>query len=310
VKIHNIQLNSSINIKNINIAIGNFDGLHLGHQKVIERLIHQSNEMKIDPTIMSFLPHPRQFFSEKNNNFNIISNAMKINLLKQLGVKHYIILNFDQSIASLTPKEFIELILVEKLKIKNLIVGYDFKFGKDREGNVELLRQQSSIYNFTISVLEQVKLKQTSEIFSSSLVRKSIQEGNFEKVNSCLGRNWSMEGTVITGDKRASKMNFPTANIVPPNLIHPKRGVYAVRVLHKETIFNGIANFGIRPTVDGEKLLLEVHLFNFNSDLYGKNLTVEFLTFIRGEQKFENFDELTKQIYKDIQTAKGYHLKN
>ena len=215
MKIHNLQLNSSINIENINLAIGNFDGLHLGHQKVIEILVHQSHEMKIDSTIMSFLPHPRQFFSGKYDNFNIISDALKIKLLKQLGVKHYILLNFDHSIASLTPEEFIEKILVKKLKIKNLVVGYDFKFGKERKGNVALLKKQSLIYNFTVNVLEQVKLKQTSEIFSSTLIRKSIQEGKIEKVNLCLGRNWSMEGTVVPGDKRASKMDFPTANIVP-----------------------------------------------------------------------------------------------
>ena len=179
----------------------------------------------------------------------------------------------------------------------------------ERKGNVSLLKEQSLIYNFTVSVLEQVKLKQTSEIFSSSLIRKNIQEGKVEKVNLCLGRNWSMEGTVVSGDKRATKMNFPTANIVPPNIIHPKKGVYVVKILFDGNTFNGIANFGIRPTIGGEKLLLEAHVFDFNSSLYGKNLTVEFLAFIRDEQKFENFDKLMQQIHKDIQTAKNYHLK-
>ena len=307
MKIHNIQLNSSINIQNINLAIGNFDGLHLGHQKIIKKLIHHSSEMKIDSCIMSFLPHPRQFFSGKNDNFKIFSEELKIKLLKQIGVNHYFVLNFDQSIVSLTPKEFIEIILVKKLMIKNLVVGYDFKFGKDRKGNVSLLKDQSLIYNFTVRVIEQVKLKQSSEIFSSSLIRKYIKEGNVEKVNSCLGRNWSLKGTVVPGDKRASKMDFPTANIVPPNLIHPKKGVYVVRTLYEGTFLEGIANFGIRPTIGGKKLLLEVHLFNFNSNLYGKDLTVEFLAFIRDEKKFENFKKLTQQIYKDIQTAKNYH---
>ena len=309
MKIHKIKLSSSINIENINLAIGNFDGLHLGHQKLIEKLIHQSKKMKIDSTIMSFLPHPRQFLSGKYNNFNIISEDLKIKLLKQLGVKHYIVLNFDQSIASLTPEEFIEIILVKKLKIKNLVVGYDFKFGKERKGNIILLKEQSLIHNFTVSVLEQIKIEQTSEIFSSSLIRESIQEGNIEKVNLCLGRNWSMGGTVVPGDKRATKMNFPTANIIPPNLIHPKKGVYIIKAIYEGIYFNGVANFGVRPTVDGEKLLLEVHLFNFNSNLYGKDLTVEFLAFIRDEQQFESFEELTKQINKDINKAQSYHSK-
>ena len=309
MKIHKIKLSSSINIENINLAIGNFDGLHLGHQKLIEKLIHQSKKMKIDSTIMSFLPHPRQFLSGKYNNFNIISEDLKIKLLKQLGVKHYVILNFDQTIASLMPEEFIETILVKKLKIKNLVVGYDFKFGKERKGNIILLKEQSLIHNFTVSVLEQIKLKKTLEIFSSSLIRKNIQEGEVEKVNLCLGRNWSMGGTVVLGDKRATKMNFPTANIIPPNLIHPKKGVYIIKAIYEGIYFNGVANFGVRPTVDGEKLLLEVHLFNFNSNLYGKDLTVEFLAFIRSEQQFESFEELKKQINKDIKKALSYHSK-
>ena len=309
MKIHNIQLNSSINIDNINLAIGNFDGLHHGHQKIIERLIDQSNDMNIDSAIMSFLPHPRQFFSGQYDNFTIISDALKIKLLRQLGVKHYIVLNFDHLIASLTPEEFIEIILVKKLKMKNLVVGHDFKFGNERKGNVSLLKEKSLIYNFTVSILEEVKLKQTSEIFSSSLIRKSIQEGKIEKVNLCLGRNWSMEGTVVPGDKRATMMNFPTANIIPLNIIHPKKGVYVIKILYEGNVFNGIANFGIRPTVDGKKLLLEAHLFDFNSNLYGKYLTVEFLAFIRDEQKFENFDKLIQQIQKDIQTAQDYHSK-
>ena len=296
MKIHKIQLNSSINIGKINLAIGNFDGLHLGHKKVIQRLIQQSNKNNFDSAIMSFSPHPRLFFSRKNDNFNIISDTLKIKLLKQLGIKHFIILNFNQSIASLNPEDFIEIILVKKLQIKDLIVGNNFKFGKDRKGNITLLKEQSLIYNFTVSVLEQVKLKQTSENFSSTLIRKNIREGNVEKVNLCLGRNWSMEGVVIPGDNRAAEMKFPTANMIPPNIIHPKKGVYVVKILYEGNIFNGIANFGIRPTVDGEKLLLEAHLFDFNSDLYGKDLTVEFLAFIRDEQKFESLDKLKKQI--------------
>ena len=310
MKIYKIDLESSLDIANLNLAIGNFDGIHIGHQFIIKRLINLSNEMHAIPTIMTFSPHPRQFFSVELDNFNIISNNLKTRLLKKLGVKYLIILDFNKTIASLSPEEFIKIILVRKLKIKNLVVGYDFKFGKDRKGNVELLKNQSLIHNFTVNVIEQVKLKETSEIYSSSVIRKYIQEGNFEKVKLCLGRNWSMDGVVVTGKKRASKMNFPTANIIPPNLIYPKKGVYVVRTLYEGTFLEGIANFGIRPTIDGKKLLLEVHLFNFKSNLYGKDLTVEFLAFIRDEQKFENINKLKQQIHNDIQIAKNYHSKN
>ena len=147
----------------------------------------------------------------------------------------------------------------------------------------------------------------TSLPYSSSLIRENITKGNFELVSSILGRNWFISGEIVSGDKRAREMNFPTANIVPKGLIKPRKGVYVVKAKFENKFFNGIANFGLRPTVDGDKLLLETHLFNFNQDIYGKYLTVEFLTFIREEKKFNDFSLLTKQIQKDIQLAKEYH---
>ena len=192
MKIHKTQLDSILEIKNLNLAIGNFDGLHIGHQKIIEKLIQQSNKMNFESTIMSFTPHPRQFFSRNLINFNIISDSLKIRLLKKMGIKHFILFKFDNSIASLSPQNFIKNVLFEKLNIKNLTVGHDFKFGKNREGDVNLLKQKSSIYNFNLNVLEPIKSDKTSEIFSSSLIRKYIQEGNFKKVNLYLGRNWSL----------------------------------------------------------------------------------------------------------------------
>ena len=308
MKIYNIKLGTSLNIPNINLAIGNFDGIHLGHQKIIKELINNSKENKLQSAILSFRPHPRQFFSDHYENFNIISENSKISFLDKLGLDYFFSLKFDHSIASLEPHKFIKEILINQLKIKNLIVGFNFKFGKNRLGDVNLLQDQSG-NSFNIKVIHPVKSNTTSEVFSSSLIRQNIQAGNFEKVNTWLGRNWSMSGTVVVGNKRAGKINFPTANLIPSNLIRPKKGVYAVRIKIENNIFNGIANFGNRPTVDGTKLLLEVHLFDFDKNIYGKDLTVEFLTFIRDEKKFENFDFLTKQIHKDIQIAKDYHSK-
>ena len=309
MKIYNIKLGTSLDISNINLAIGNFDGIHLGHQKIIKELINNSKKNQTHPAVLSFDPHPRQFFSGNYENFNIISENSKIYFLEKLGVEYYFSLKFDHSIASLAPRKFIKKILIDQLKINYLVVGFNFKFGKDRLGDVHLLQDQSTNYNFSIKVIHPVKFNSTSEVFSSSLIRKNIQTGNFEKVNTWLGRNWSMSGTVVPGDKRAGKINFPTANIIPSNLIHPKRGVYAVRIKIGKNLFNGVANFGKRPTVDGTKLLLEVHLFDFDENIYGKDLTVEFLTFIRDEKKFENFALLTKQIHTDIQIAKDYHSK-
>ena len=307
MQIHNIKLNTQVDVLNINLAIGNFDGVHLGHQKIIDDLIKYSRINSCPSAILSFKPHPRQFFSNEYRNFQITSEENKIYLLNKQGIDHYFSLEFNENIASLPPKDFITKILIEKFNIKHLVIGYDFKFGKDREGNASLLQEQSKILGFDINIIKPIKSIQNSDVYSSSIIREFIRDGNMEKAKLFLGRNWSMQGTVIKGDRRATAMNFPTANLVPGELIHPKKGVYAVRARYIDKWSNGIANFGERPTVDGKRLLLEAHLFEFNQDIYGKELTVEFLTFIREEKKFDNFALLAEQIQKDIQLVKAYH---
>ena len=309
MQIHNIQLDSKTSVANINLAIGNFDGVHLGHQKIIDELVEYSKIKNCSSAILSFKPHPRQFFSDKYRNFQIISEEEKIYLLDKQGIDHYFSMLFDENIASMSPKDFITKILIEKLNSKNLVVGYDFKFGKDRKGNTNLLQEQSKIFKFDIQIIQPIISNYNAEVYSSSRIREFIRDGYIEKANLFLGRNWSMKGTIIKGDKRASAMNFPTANIVPGELIHPKKGVYAIRARYIDKWSNGIANFGERPTIDGKRLLLEAHLFNFNKNIYGKELTVEFLTFIREEKKFDNFSLLAEQIQKDIQLVKTYHSK-
>ena len=309
MQIHNIQLDSQTSVANINLAIGNFDGVHLGHQKIIDELIEYSKIKNCSSAILSFKPHPRQFFSDEYRNFQIISEEEKIYLLDKQGIDHYFSLLFDENIASMSPKDFITKILAEKLHSTHLIVGYDFKFGKDRKGNASLLQEQSKNLGFDTNVIQPITSNYNSVVYSSSQIREFIRNGNVEKANLFLGRNWSMQGTVIKGDKRATAMNFPTANLVPGELIHPKKGVYAIRARYIDRWSKGIANFGERPTVDGKRLLLEAHLFEFNQDIYGKELTVEFLTFIREEKKFDNFASLAEQIQKDIQLVKAYHSK-
>ena len=309
MQIHNIQLDSQTSVANINLAIGNFDGVHLGHQKIIDELIEYSKIKNCSSAILSFKPHPRQFFSDECRNFQIITEDEKIHLLDKQGIDHYFSLLFDENIASMLPKDFITKILIEKLHSKYLIVGYDFKFGKERKGNASLLQEQSKILGFDTNVIQPITSDYNAVVYSSSRIREFIRDGNMVKANLFLGRNWSMKGTVIKGDRRATVMNFPTANLVPGELIHPKKGVYAIRARCINKWSNGIANFGERPTVDGKRLLLEAHLFEFNQDIYGKELTVEFLTFIREEKKFDNFASLAEQIQKDIQLVKAYHSK-
>ena len=308
MKVHYINLESEVKKNSFHLAIGNFDGVHLGHQKIIRGVVANAENQQKPSAILSFDPHPRQFFSRDLDRYQIISQERKNNILSDLGINDLFYLKFDASIANLSPTDFVKKILINKLKIRKLTVGYDFHFGKNREGNIILLKDYATIHGFELDIIEPIKDTSANEVFSSSAIRQAIKDGFVEKANMMLGLAWTMEGEVIHGDKRAREMNFPTANLLPHNLIYPMKGVYAVNIRFNQNKFNGIANFGERPTVNGKKLLLEVHLFDFNEDIYGKHLTVEFLTFIRGEKKFDTFSLLVEQIKKDIQITKEYHL--
>ena len=308
MEVHYINLGSEVKKKSFHLAIGNFDGVHLGHQQIIKDLVSYAVEQKKSSAILSFDPHPRQFFSRDLDRYQIIGIKEKQKILSEFGIDDLFFLKFNESISNLSPNDFITKIIVHQLQVSKLVVGYDFRFGKNREGDVEFLKNYSTIHGFDLMIIDPIKNNSNNEVFSSSSIRKAIKDGNMEKANMILGRSWSMEGKVVHGDKRAREINFPTANILPHEQIYPLRGVYSVNILIDKTKFNGIANFGERPTVDGKKLLLEVHLFDFDEDIYGKHLTVEFLTFIREEKKFNNFSLLVEQIKKDIQIAKDYHL--
>ena len=306
MKIFKLDTETPFTKDSLCLTIGNFDGFHNGHQEILKTLKKISIDKKLLSAVMSFDPHPRSFFNKDVNNFNIYTKKDKLNFLKDFGIDIYINFAFDKKLSEYSSNEFIDKILVNKLNIKNLIVGSDFKFGKDREGNVDILNSFSKIYNYEINLVNAVNIKNKKEKYSSSLIRKDIEDGNFENVSKSLGRYWHMTGKIVEGQKKARKINFPTANMEPDNHILPKKGVYCVEVVYSGKKYFGISNFGVRPTVDGSKLLLETHIFNFDEEIYGKELTVRFLTFIRSEQKFGNFDLLTEQIKKDIETAKDY----
>ena len=308
MEVQYIDLESEVEKKFFHLAIGNFDGVHLGHQQIIKGLINNAVAQNKPSAILSFDPHPRQFFSRDLDRYQIIGLEKKKKILNDLGIDYLFYLKFDESISNLSPTDFIKKILLDKLKIRKLTVGYDFHFGKNREGDVILLKDYAAIHGFELNIIDPIKDTLQKEVFSSSAIREAIKDGFIEKANMMLGSIWTMEGKVIHGDKKARQMNFPTANLLPHDLIYPMKGVYAVKSVINKNKFDGIANFGERPTVDGEKILLEVHLFDFNEDIYGKHLTVEFLTFIRGEKKFDTFPLLIEQIKKDIQISKDYHL--
>ncbi len=307
MKYYKLDIQSKFEEKNICLAIGNFDGFHKGHVFIINSLKKIANAKNQPTAILSFNPHPREFFYNKSESFNIYSKDDKVNFLKNLDIDIYIEFKFDKNLSDLSANQFVEKILINKLKINNVVVGKDFKFGKDRLGNYKILENYSKNNNFNVHLVEALMLTDGSDKFSSSIIRENIKNGEIEKVNFALGRNWHMHGVIVEGDKRARKINFPTANVLPGKHILPRKGVYCIEAYINNKKYLGISNFGERPTVDGSKLLLETHIFNFNEDIYGNDLTVQFLTFIRPEQKFVNFEELTKQIKKDIETAKKYH---
>ena len=308
MEIHHTDLESKIRGKLYHLAIGNFDGVHLGHQKIIKNLVKEAYIEKKPSAILSFYPHPRQYFSKDLDRYQIIDENKKQQKLNKLGINNLFSLKFDESIANLSPSDFITKIIVKQLQVSKLTVGYDFKFGKNREGDIIMLQDFANIHGFNLVIIDQIKDSATNKVYSSSTIREAIKNGNINEANKMLGYLWTMDGHVIHGDKRARKMSFPTANILPHDQIYPLKGVYAVKTSIDNKYYNGVANFGERPTVNGKKLLLEVNLFNFDKDIYGNYLTVEFLTFIREEKKFDSFTLLADQIKKDVQSAKNYHL--
>ncbi len=307
MKVYNLNTKVNFEEQNLCLTIGNFDGIHKGHQFIINKIISNSNSSNLVSSVMSFTPHPRIYFGYAKDVFNILTKEEKLRILKKMGIQIFIDFAFDESLSNLTAEEFIKQIIIDKLKAKKIIVGSDFRFGKDRKGNLQTLKSLSSELDFELVNVKTINMENSDDKYSSSVVRKLIKEGNFKNVSRILGRDWNMKGKIIKGDQRARQINFPTANMKPQNTIFPKKGVYSVKAKIGSKIYCGVSNFGFRPTVDGSLLLLETHLFDFDEDIYGKELTVDFQAFIRSEQKFNNFEDLTKQIKKDINTARNHH---
>ena len=306
VKLTKIYKNFNINIehKNSIILIGNFDGVHKGHQKLFSLANKYKKKYSSKIGVLTFEPMPKMFFNIKLKNFRISSLQQKISLLKNLNVDFVITKKFDQKFSKIKSENFIKEILGKKLKPKFIFVSNNFRFGNKREGNVVQLVKFEKLLDY--KVVKPQPLLANKKIASSSLIRSFLQKGKLEKANRILNRNWSIDGKVQKGKQIGKKIGFPTANIDIQDYILACPGVYAVRVkkIGKNNNLKGIANLGYRPTFNGKKILLEVHLFNFSGNLYNKYLTVEFKKFIRKEKKFRNVDQLRKQIKTDLLIAK------
>jgi riboflavin kinase/FMN adenylyltransferase len=285
------------------ILIGNFDGVHLGHQKLFNLAKSYKKKYGLKIGVINFDPMPKMFFNKSLKNFRLSSIDQKVNLLNNLGVDFIVTKKFDKTFSKTKSINFIKNILSNKLKAKFIFVSNNFRFGNKREGDVKFLIQNEHKYNY--QVIKPKPLLINKKIVSSSLIRNYLENGYLEKANKLLDRKWSIEGMVQKGRQVGKKIGFPTCNIDIKDYVLAKPGVYAVRVLRKNTskILKGIANLGYRPTFNQKKILLEVHLFNFSGNLYNKHLSVEFLKFIRKEKKFKNINKLKSQIKLDLKIA-------
>ena len=303
VKLYN-NLNLKKNHKRSIILIGNFDGLHSGHQKLFSLAQEYKKKYSIKIGVLTFEPMPKMFFNKKLNNFRISSFEQKIDLLKKQNVDFIITKKFTKEFSKTKAVNFISQILGKKLNPKFIFVSNNFRFGNKREGDVKQLIKNESLYNYKIIKPKPLLIKK--KVASSSLIRICLQNGKLEKANKILKRKWSIKGKVQKGKQLGKKIGFPTANIDIKDYVLAKAGVYAVRAKtpKSKNFVKGIANLGYRPTFNGNKILLEVHLFNFTGNLYNKYLTVDFLKFIRREKKFKNVDQLRKQIKIDLLKAK------
>ena len=278
------------------LTIGNYDGIHLGHQAILKKLISESRGNNLLSSVMTFEPHPREFFSPKRAPKRIISLREKLEYFDESKIDQVFIVIFNDEFSCKSYLDFIE-ILKKNIQAKKIIIGNDFRFGKHREGNIDKLKDNS------VDVCVMNKIEYKGERVSSTIIRDSLAVGDLKRAAMLLGRSYSISGKVVHGDKRGREIGFPTANIHMFHNRPPLKGVFAVKLNN----MYGVANLGVRPTIAGfSKLNLEVHLFNFSKNIYGKHAHVTFLKKIRDEKKFENIDALKKQIQMDIDNVKKF----
>ncbi|NOX21170.1 MAG: bifunctional riboflavin kinase/FAD synthetase [Nitrospirae bacterium] len=284
------------------VTIGNFDGIHLGHQKIFKRVIDSAGPEGTS-MVITFDPHPVKVLAPERRLKLLTPIEEKLRLIERTGMDTVLIIEFNREFSRIEPDVFIRKVLVEKLKVKHVIVGHNYRFGKEKKGTTELLRRRGKRYGFKVTVVRNARV--AGQVVSSSRIRQLLGWGRVCEAATLLGRPYSIHGRVVKGAGRGGKvLSTPTANISTPNELAPKEGVYAVKVLLEGEIFDGVANIGTNPTFGGKQMSYEVHIFDLNQDLLGKEIRVYFIDRIRGEKRFSSVEELKQQIQKDIQSAK------
>ncbi len=287
------------------VAIGNFDGFHQGHRAVVEEAVRIGKKENKHVLLMTFEPHPSGFFRPSERTFRITPIRSKVRAICRLPIDGFFVFNFNEAFANMSAETFVKEVLIEGLHVSSLVVGEDYGFGKGRLGDVNFIRTHFP----ELSIYAVPKLKdEHAEIISSSRIRSFLRDGEIKKASLLMEHPFEIEGYVIHGDKRGRQIGFPTINIEPKDSIIPRNGVYLASVEIDDKAFKAIANIGKRPTVDGEKTLLEAHILDFSKDLYAKRLRVKLLNFIREERQFSSLQELKEQIKKDVKTVQGIVL--
>ncbi|PYJ08877.1 MAG: bifunctional riboflavin kinase/FAD synthetase [Verrucomicrobia bacterium] len=286
------------------LAIGVFDGVHLGHQAVISTSARHAKEAAGTPVVVTFDPHPAKVLRPDDAPHLLTATQHKISLIRDLGVAHLLVLHFDRAFAATTPEEFVRQLVTHSHPLSEICVGHEWSFGKGRAGNLTLLKELGATCKFDVVGVPAVTLN--GEVVSSTTIRRAVAAGDLVKATQMLGREYTILGTVMEGEKLGRKLGFPTANLSAHSEQFPPNGVYVAEARLEGALYRGVANLGYRPTVNTGKTgrLLELHLFDLNKDIYGAEVEVRFLRYLRPEQKFENVDALAAQIARDVQAAR------
>lgn len=284
------------------ITLGNFDGIHLGHQELVRMVMKRAQEIRGQSMVVTFRPHPLKVLAPEKCPPLISIYEEKIELFRKLGIDVLVKIPFSLHFAEMSPRDFVRKILCDLLGLKEIFVGYNYRFGRGREGTTQTLRAMGEEFNFRVNEVKQIALK--SEVISSTRIRQLLTAGEVEHAAELLGRPYAITGIVIRGDSRGKTLGFPTANIASKHAIVPANGVYAVKLSARDTCYSGVVNIGVRPTFETKSLAIEVHVFDFNEDLYGEEVTIYFIRKIREERKFETSEALIGQISRDIRAAR------
>jgi len=289
------------NLTNSIVTIGTFDGVHLGHQQIIKRLVELKKKQGGEIVLFTFAPHPRKVLFPEQSDLKLITTTQeKCELLQQFGVDHVLVYPFTKAFSQMQAQDYISDIIAKGLKTKTLVIGYDHRFGSNREGNIETLKQFASTHQFNVEEIPAQEINQLN--ISSTRIRKAIDEGDVKTANEFLGYSFFVTGTVIKGKQLGRTIGYPTANIFieDTDKLIPKIGVYAVNVILDGITYKGMLNVGTNPTTDADtKIKIEVNIFDFDKDIYGETLKVEFVKWIRNEEKFANLDELKQALAND-----------